>query len=85
MNTIIHYSIFNAEQASATYMLISMFKFAIFFFIMFYYVSKANSLLVNRRNLLKGLRVFFVVGLTSVIGLGIFIAIDIHNRTIHVD
>ena len=62
-----------------------MFKFAIYFFIMFYYVSKANSLLVNRRNLLKGLRVFFVVGLSSVIGLGVYIAIDIHNKTIKVD
>jgi hypothetical protein len=62
-----------------------MFKFAIFFFIMFYYVSKANSLLIDRRNLIKGLRLFFLLGLSSVIGLGIYIAYEIHNKTLKVD
>jgi hypothetical protein len=49
---------------------------------MFYYVSKANSLLANKKGVIKGLRVFFVLGLSSVIGLGLYIAIGISNGQI---
>jgi cell shape-determining protein MreD len=59
-----------------------MFKFCIFFFILFYYVSKANDLLSNQKSFIKGLRVFFILGVVLIVAGGIYLTIGINDDQI---
>ena len=80
--TFVHYSVMEPGLKAATFFIFNIFNFVIFFLLCFYYMSKANSLLENKKVFMYRLKAFFAIGISSIMifGVVIWIMIDRYNK-----
>lgn len=69
----IHYSFEPSNLKSKTFFIFEISQFTIFYMICYYYIQKASSLLPRREAFILAIRVFFLVGISTILTVGFII------------
>jgi hypothetical protein len=74
----VHYSLESASIKSETFFIFEISQFTIFYMICYYYCQKASSLLPRRQVYIFTIRILFVIGITTILTVGLIILSKIH-------
>ena len=73
LNIFVHYGFTHADFKARTFFVIEIFRFTLFFSIVYYYCKRASGLLPNKRIITAFLKILFIICIVLILAMGIIL------------